>query len=158
VGVRVGDTDPWWGPLEEELRQVEFGGKSWILTADLDALKSAPIPEGVRLLPPSDPYTQLRDRDTIVEKKYHREVWKAVGAPGTILTNGKIAGIWRSRKSGRKLAFTVKPFGSLPQRERTALHDEAEQVAALRGASSVDIQFADEDDSGATRTGTTATG
>jgi hypothetical protein len=158
VGVRVSDTEPWWGPIKDELRQVKFRGTSWILAGDLDALRSAQIPQGVRLLPPSDPYTQLRDRDTIVEKKYHQEVWKAVGAPGTILINGRIAGIWRSRKSGRKLAFTVKPFGSLSQRERKVLHDEAEQVAALRGASSVDIQFADEDDSGTTRTGMTSTG
>jgi hypothetical protein len=158
VGVRVGDTDPWWGPIKEELRQIEFGGTSWILTDDLDALRSAPMPKGVRLLPPSDPYTQLRDRDTIVDKKYHREVWKTVGAPGTILTDGEIAGIWRSHKSGRKLAITIKPFGSLPQRDRKALHDEAEQVAVLRGASSVDIQFADEDDSDMTRNSTTSTG
>jgi hypothetical protein len=150
VGVRVGDTDPWWSPIRDELRQVEFGGTSWILTGDLDALQSAPIPNGLRLLPPSDPYTQLRDRDTIVDRKYHREVWKTVGAPGTILIDGKIAGIWRSRKSGRKLALTIKPFGSMPQRDRTALTDEAEQVAALRGASSVDIEFADQDDSGTT--------
>jgi hypothetical protein len=155
VGVRVGDTGPWWSPIRDELRQVEFGGTSWILTGDLDALQSAPIPNGVRLLPPSDPYTQLRDRDTIVDKKYHREVWKTVGAPGTILTDGKIAGIWRSRKSGRKLALTIKPFGSMPQRDRKALNDEAEQIAALRGASSVDIEFADEDDSGTTSTTST---
>jgi hypothetical protein len=155
VGVRAGDTGPWWSPIRDELRQVEFGGTSWILTGDLDALQSAPIPNGVRLLPPSDPYTQLRDRDTIVDKKYHRQVWKAVGAPGTVLTDGKIAGIWRSRKSGRKLALTIKPFGPMPQRDRKALNDEAEQIAALRGASSVDIEFADEDDSGTTSTTST---
>ncbi|UQU62222.1 winged helix DNA-binding domain-containing protein [Couchioplanes caeruleus] len=147
VGVRVGDTGPWWSPVRDELRQVEFGGTSWILTGDLDALQSSAIPDGVRLLPPSDPYTQLRDRDTIVDKKHHRAVWTTVGAPGTILTDGRIAGIWRSRRSGRKLAFTIKPFGSMPQRDRKALNDEAEQIAALRGASSVDIVFADEDDS-----------
>jgi hypothetical protein len=104
------------------------------------------MPKGVRLLPPSDPYTQLRDRNTIVDRKYHREVWKTVGAPGAVLTDGKITGTWRSRRIGRKLALTIKPFGSLPQRDRTALHDEAEQVAALRGASSVAVEFAGEDD------------
>jgi hypothetical protein len=142
VGVRVGDTNPWWSPIRDELTQVEFGGTSWILTADLDALQSALIPNGVRLLPPSDPYTQLRDRDTIVDKKYHRDVWKTVGTPGTVLTDGKITGTWRSRKSGRKLTLTIKPCGSMPQPDRKALNDEAEQIAALRGASSVDIEFA----------------
>ena len=71
AGIHAGDTDPWWSVVEDELTQVEFGGTAWILTEDLDALRSAPTPKGVRLLPPRDPYTQVRDRETIVDKKYH---------------------------------------------------------------------------------------
>lgn len=141
VGIHVGDTDPWWGLVEDELTQVDFGGKSWLLTEDLDALRSAPKPKGVRLLPPRDPYTQMRDRDTIVDKKYHREVWKTVGEPGAVLAHGKIAGIWRPRKSGRKLTITIKTFGPLPARDKSPLQHEAEQIAPLRGASSVDVEF-----------------
>jgi hypothetical protein len=142
VGVRVGDTDPWWSLIEDELTQVEFGGRAWVLSDDLDMLRSASMPKGVRLLPPSDPYTQLRDRDTIVDKTHHREVWKTVGAPGTILVDGEIAGTWRPRQSGRKLAFVIDTFGSLSHRDRSALQDQAEQVAALRGAASADIELA----------------
>ena len=141
AGIHAGDTDPWWSLVEDELTQVEFGGTSWILTEDLDALRSAPTPKGVRLLPPRDPYTQLRDRETIVDKKYHREVWKTVGEPGTVLADGEITGTWRPRKSGRKLTITVKTFGSLPDRDKKSLQNEAEQVAPLRGASSVDVEF-----------------
>jgi hypothetical protein len=43
----------------------------------------------------------------------------------------------------------------MPQRDRKALNDEAEQIATLRGASSVDIEFANEDDSGTTSTTST---
>jgi len=32
-------------------------------------------------------------------------------------------------------------FDSLPKREKKSLQDEAEQVAPLRGASSVDVEF-----------------
>jgi hypothetical protein len=141
AGIRASDTDPWWGPVQDELTPVEFGGTSWILTEDLDALRSAPTPKGVRLLPPRDPYTQLRDRETIVDKKYHRDVWKTVGEPGTVLADGAITGIWRPRKRGRKLTITVKTFGSLPDRDTASLQTEAEQVAPLRGASSVDVEF-----------------
>lgn len=141
VGIYTGDTGPWWSLVEDELTQVEFGSKSWILTEDLDALRSAPKPKGVRLLPPRDPYTQMRDRETIVDKKYHREVWKSVGEPGAVLANGKIIGIWRPRKSGRKLTVTIKTFDSLPDRDNKSLQDEAEQVTPLRGASSVDVEF-----------------
>ena len=141
VGMQPGDTGPWWSLIEDELTPVGFRGTSWILTEDLDALRSAPIPEGVRLLPPHDPYTQIRDRETIVDKKYQREVWKSVGDPGTVLAHGKIVGIWRPGKSGRKLTITVKAFGSLPDRAKESLKNEAEQVAPLRGASTVHVEF-----------------
>jgi hypothetical protein len=141
TGVHAGDTDPWWRSVEDELTPVGFGGRSWVLTEDLDALRSAPMPKGVRLLPPRDPYTQMRDRETIVDKPYHREVWKTVGEPGTVLAGGRITGTWRPRKSGRKLTMTIKTFGSLPDRDKRSLLGEAEQVAPLRGASSVDVEL-----------------
>lgn len=46
LGVRAGDADPWWNPVEEEMTQVDFDRKTWILTEDLDALRSAPPPGG----------------------------------------------------------------------------------------------------------------
>lgn len=141
AGIYARDTDPWWTLVEDELTPVEFSGTSWILTEDLDALRSAPTPKGVRLLPPRDPYTQMRDRETIVDKKYHREVWKMVGEAGTVLAGGKITGTWRPRKNGRKLTITIKTFGLLPHRDKKSLQGEAEQVVPLRGASSVDVEF-----------------
>lgn len=141
IGIRASDCEPWWSLVEDELTRVEFGGPSWILTEDLDALRSPPTSTGVRLLPPRDPYTQMRDRDTIVDRKYHRDVWKTVGDPGTVLVDGKIAGTWRPRKRGRKLTIAIKTFGSLPERDKRPLRDEAEQIAPLRGASTVDVAF-----------------
>ena len=141
VGINAGDTDPWWSLIEDELTQVEFGRKLWILTEDLHALRSAPKPKGVRLLPPRDPYTQMRDRETIVDKEYHREVWKTAGEPGAVLANGEVTGIWRPRKSGPQLTITIKTFDPLPKRDKKSLQDEAEQVAPLRGPSSVDVEF-----------------
>ncbi|HEU5023317.1 MAG TPA: winged helix DNA-binding domain-containing protein [Spirillospora sp.] len=142
LGVRAGDAGPWWSLLDDEMTEVEFGSrKTWILTEDLDALRSAPTPKGMRLLPPRDPYTQLRDRETTVDKQFHRDVWRAVGDPGTVLVDGEIAGVWRPRKSGRKLTIRVTSFGSLPARNKKPLQAEAEQVATLRGASYVDVEF-----------------
>jgi hypothetical protein len=141
LGVHTRDTEPWWTEVHEDLTPVEFGGTSWILTEDLDALRSAPEPEGVRLLPPRDPYTQMRDRETIVDKRRHRELWMTVGDPGAVLVDGKIAGTWRTRKSGRKLTVTIKTFESTPARDKKLLADEAQQIAPLRGASSADVVF-----------------
>lgn len=145
VGVYAGAVDPWWTTLSDELTPVEFdGSRAWILADDLDALQSPP-PEtgGVRLLPPGDPYTHMRDRGTIVDKKYHREVWKSVGAPGAVLADGTIVGIWRPRKGGRTLALTIKTFRSLSTELRKQLREEADHVAELRGASAVQVEFED---------------
>lgn len=141
VGIRAGDAGPWWNLLENELTQVDFDGTTWMLTEDLKARSSAPTPKGTRLLPPRDPYTQMRDRETIVDRKYHRYVWKTAGEPGTVLTAGRITGTWKPRKNGRKLAVTIKTFSSVPDRQKKPLQNEVEQIAPLRGASSVDVRF-----------------
>jgi hypothetical protein len=141
LGVNAGDTGPWWDPLHDELTPVEFSGRSWILTDDLDALRSAPQPEGVRLLPPRDPYTQLRDRQTVLDKVHHRHLWKTVGEPGAVLVSGRIVGTWRPRKSGRRLTITIDTFTPLRASDKRLLRSEAEQVATLRGASSPEVVF-----------------
>lgn len=141
VGVRTGDVDPWWSALEDELAPVEIDGRrAWALAEDLDVLQAPPEPRGVRLLPPRDPYTQMRDRDTIVDEELHREVWKTVGEPGTVLADGRIAGTWRPGKSGHKLTLTIKPFRPLSTKLRNQLHAEAEHVAELRGASTLQVE------------------
>ncbi len=142
LGVYTGDVDPWWTTLEDELTPVDVDGRrTWLLAEDLDALQSPVESHGVRLLPPGDPYTQMRDRDTIVDSRHQAEVWKAVGAPGAVLADGAILGIWRPRKSGRTLTLTVHTFRSLDSRRREQLHQEAEPAAELRGASSVRVEL-----------------
>ncbi|MEA5118688.1 MAG: winged helix DNA-binding domain-containing protein, partial [Propionicimonas sp.] len=95
LGLRARDVAPWWNLVEDEVAQVEFAGKAWMLAEDLGALRSAAMPSGVRLLPPRDPYTQLRDRHTVVDPDRHRAIWKTIGEPGAVLVDGEIAGSWR---------------------------------------------------------------
>lgn len=139
LGVRAGDVDPWWSNLEDELVEVDFGGRAWALAGDLDALRTATMPTGMRLLPPRDAYTQLRDRGTIVDKAHHRAVWRTSGDPGTMLADGEIVGTWRARKSGRKLRVELEAFEALSRRHQEALVAEAESIAPLRDTSSVSV-------------------
>ena len=139
LGVRAEDAWHWWALVEDELTRVDDGRTAWVLTADLDALTSSRMPTGLRLLPPHDPYTQQRDRATIVDPAHHREVWMPVGDPGAVLADGRVVGTWRPRRSGRRLTLTVRTFASPPALDASLLRDEAEHVAALRGASAVDV-------------------
>ncbi len=142
LGVRTGDADHWWSLLEDELVPVELDGKqAWILADDLDRFESPSVMRGLRLLPPSDPYTQMRDRDTIVDRRHQREVWKTVGAPGAVLADGEIVGTWRPRKSGRTLTLTVKTFRPLGSRSSEHLREEAGKVAQLRGAAALKLDI-----------------
>jgi hypothetical protein len=144
LGVRPGDVEPWWSTLADELSPVDVDGRSaWILAGDLDALRSPPQAAGVRLLPPHDPYLQMRDRASIVGTKHHAQLWKTVGGPGAVLADGRIVGTWRPRKSGRTLTLTLETFEPLDVAVREEVRTEAEQVAVLRGASAVQLEFAD---------------
>ena len=139
LGVGAGDAHSWWSLVEDELTEVDAGGRRWLLGSDLDVLRAPPSPVGVRLLPPRDPFTQLRDHSTILDERHHSSVWRAVGEPGTVLADGRIAGTWRPRTRGRALTLAITPFGRLSARVEERLQDEAARVAALRGASSVEV-------------------
>lgn len=140
LGVRAGDVDDWWTPAEPDLVEIDVDGRrAWLPSVDVDALRSAEPVTGLRLLPAGDPYTQLRDRETILAKEHHRAVWRPTGAPGTVLADGRLVGTWRPRKQGRRLRLTVTSFE--PIAHRGLLESEAEQVAGLRGAETVEIAY-----------------
>ncbi|MEV0077209.1 winged helix DNA-binding domain-containing protein [Nocardia neocaledoniensis] len=143
VGIGSGDAEPWWEAIAEELTPVDVDGRrTWILTEHVDDLRPADA-RGVRLLPPGDPYTQMRDRATIVDSKHQRAVWKSVGAPGTVLADGAVAGFWRPRKHGRTLTVTVTLFAPIRAALRKQLREDARDVARLRGAERVEVEFDD---------------
>ncbi|GAA1859537.1 winged helix DNA-binding domain-containing protein [Brevibacterium marinum] len=141
LGVRSREAESWWNLLEDEMTEVDFGRRTWILTDDRDALRSPRTPAGVRLLPPRDPYIQGRDRETIIDKELHRDVFTTVGDPGTVLVDGRIVGIWRARKKGKKLSMSVTAFETVSARAKKAVESEADEVASLRGAASVEVDF-----------------
>lgn len=144
VGIAPAHARQWWLLVEEELREVNLGdSKAWVLADDLDILRSPPGPRGLRLLPPGDPFIQLRDRETLVpDRKLHPKIWKLVGAPGTALHDGRLVATWRSRRSAKKLSIKVEPLDRLTSRQRGRIKEEAESVARLRCCSSVDVEFA----------------
>ena len=129
----------------EDLTEVEVGGRSLWLPADrAEALRSAPPPRLVRLLPPSDAYLLPRDRDLLVPDRARQgEIWRTPGSPGALLVDGEIEGVWRARKKGRtRLEITVTAFGTLSAEVRAAAEDEARRVAEARGIAEAVLKFA----------------
>lgn len=145
----------WVGTTRGELRAVwpgaglvevdADGRKAWIAEPDADALAGAAVPRTVRLLPPSDPYLQARDRALVVPDPAARKVlWPALGPPGAVLVDGEIVGAWRARATGRRLLrINVMIFGGISPRDRAAVADQAKIVAAVRGIDEVSVGYDD---------------
>lgn len=129
----------------QDAAEVNLDGKPVFLAPqDIPALGNPPEPDFVRLLPPSDPLLQARDRITLVpDKDNHKAVWRIIGNPGVILAGGEIAGTWRAKARGRKsLDLTISPFWTLHRQIRAAIEAEAERIAAARGFPATTVSFA----------------
>ncbi|CAN5556297.1 crosslink repair DNA glycosylase YcaQ family protein [soil metagenome] len=130
-------------PDDLESVQVE-GRKTWIPEEQVEPLRQASASaDRVRLLPPSDPYLQARDRDLLVGDKAERKaVWRILGNPGVILVGSEIVAVWRARAAGKAgVEVTVQPFDGVATAVRTGIDAEADRVAAVRGANDVRVRY-----------------
>jgi hypothetical protein len=127
------------GPLVDELAAdgavepvtVE-GERAWVVAGDLDV--PGEPPSGVRLLPYFDAYSvgcHPRERvfpGAASERALNRGQG---GNYPVLLVDGTVAGVWHQRRSGRKVAVTVEPLGSLRAAQRRALDDEVTRVGEI---------------------------
>ena len=121
-----------WDEVAGELVEVDGG---WLLSEDRPALESPPSAEGIRLLPPGDPYLQKPNRTLLApDEALRKRLFRPVASPGAVLRDGRLAGLWRQKAKGRKLEITVEKVGRV---RRADLEEEARRVAELRGAPEV---------------------
>ena len=132
--------DRLWARVDPELAEVaREEGAAWLLRGDLEDLEAPPRAEGVRLLPPSDPYLSQPDRETLVpDPGLRKRLFRPVASPGAVLVDGRIRGIWKVRARGMRSVFEIEELGRVP---RLGLGDEAERVAALRGSSGLEVTW-----------------
>src|SRR3954469_3408670 len=110
--------------------EVEVEGeRRWLLADDVDRLGEAP--DVTRLLGPFDLFLQARDRSLLVEDPVlAKDLWRTLGRPGGVLSDGEIVGTWRARKAGAAVTVSV---GLWRPADRGAITDQAERLAAFRG-------------------------
>lgn len=123
-----------WAGVERELAEVAVGTRrAWALAGDVAALHSPPTAAGVCLIPPGDPYLQKPNRPLLAqERDLRKRLFRPVASPGAVLKDGRLVGLWRVKAKGRKAEISVEKLGRLARRD---VEDEAQRVAALRGAS-----------------------
>ncbi len=99
-----------WKTVIDEIETVNlFGENRYILSDDKELMLSPPQPEReVHLLGGHDPYLGLQDRDVILDNKArHKQIWQTVSNSNTVLWQGKIVGMWKSKKRGKGLEIEV---------------------------------------------------
>ena len=103
--------------------------------ADAGALESPPAAEGIRLLPPGDPYLQKPNRPLLApDPELRKRLFRPVASPGAVLR-----GLWRMKLKGRTAEVTIEAFCRLP---RGVIEEEAQRVAQLRGAAQAAVVLA----------------
>jgi hypothetical protein len=124
-----------------EVQEVDFDGRrALILAADARAFASPPAASGARLLPPFDPYLDQRDRATLwPDPQVRKRARSGIGAPGVVLVDGEVAGLWRPQKKGKRLVVAVEPLSRAARRAGDAIAAEAEILAPHRGASNSSV-------------------
>jgi uncharacterized protein YcaQ len=143
--VTAEDLALWWGgfgpargtrmlaALEEEAVEIAVDGEpAWASARDVRAMASAKTPDVARLLPAFDPWVAGASRRVAaqLDPKHKARVYRPQGwfSP-VVLVNGRMVGVWKHERKGRRLVVEIEPFERLPAWARAQLEDEAGRMA-----------------------------
>ncbi|MFD4670870.1 winged helix DNA-binding domain-containing protein [Lentzea sp. NPDC058450] len=120
---------------KEGLVEVTVDGVAAWLPEDVEIVDAEP--PDVRLLPPTDPYLQARDRDLLLpDKAAQKDIFRILGRRGAILVDGEIAGSWQGKVvSGKRYEVTATPYRPLPD-----LLPETELLAQAKGLDDASVK------------------
>ncbi len=124
--------------LGEEVAEVDVEGTpGWMLREHAQEATTEEPPERlVRLLPGFDMWVigAARDAAALLDPTQKKRVYRNQGwISPVLLVNGRMDGVWRHERKGRRLTVTIEPFGKLPKWVRTGADAEAERLAAFLG-------------------------
>ncbi len=130
-GLNVRDLRAGWDAITPHQLEVEVAGRpAWVPEARMTDLDEQPrgVPH-VRLLPAFDTYILgHKTRDLIEDGAYASCVKGGGMLPAMVLLDGRILGIWRTNRTGRKVAITVEPFEPFSQEIEAAIAAEVADI------------------------------
>ena len=128
--------------LADELEPVDVDGRcAWLVAGDADVPTGTHGP--VRLVPEYDCYVigaapPGAQRAAVVPRAAGNRIFDRGGGPfPAVLVDGVVAGVWKRRRSGKRLELTVELFRRLTRDERAALDDEAPRIGEFVGADAI---------------------
>jgi hypothetical protein len=145
TNMKASDAREIWARVAAELVAVDVDGRpGWVLRSDLRLLERASI-DGpvVRLLPYFDAYLLgQKDKGHLVDAAHYKRVYRPAGwLSPVLLVDGRAAGVWSHARKGKVLAFRVEAFAKLPRPVRTAVQEEAEDLARFLGTRDARVTF-----------------
>jgi Winged helix DNA-binding domain len=143
------DLARWWGvqpanggrmleALGEEVAAVDVeGSPGWMLRPHAErAAAGEPTERVARLLPGFDMWAigAARDASALLDPAEKKRVYRNQGwISPVLLVNGRMEGVWKHERGGRRLTVSVEPFGGLPKWARAGVAAEAERLATFLG-------------------------
>jgi uncharacterized protein YcaQ len=122
--------------LDKEAVEVDVEGRRvWALAQSVHEMASAKPRDTARLLPAFDPWVIGVSRAADQLDPAHRaRIYRPQGwISPVLLVNGRMVGIWRHERRGRRLLVEMEPFVQLPAWARAQLEAEAERLAEFLG-------------------------
>ena len=143
------DLGRWWGglgpgparrrieALGEEVTQVDVEGQPmYVLERDVRELTKAEPVHSVRLLPAFDQYVVAATKhpEELMPGAFANRVYRPQGwLSAVLLVNGRMDGVWKHERKGKRLVVTIEPFAPVPKVVRRDAEAEAEGVAGFLG-------------------------
>jgi uncharacterized protein YcaQ len=144
AALTVEDLAQWWGfgpargarmlaALGDEAVEVDVESqRAWVLARDVRDMASAKSPNAARLLPAFDPWVigASRRAAALLEPGHKARIYRGQGwISPVLLVNGRMVGVWRHTRKGRRLLVEIEPFGMLSAWARAQLEAEVERLA-----------------------------
>jgi len=133
--------------LGEEVSAVTIAGDNagWMLRDDVAAAAAARPRGTVALLPGFDQYVvaAARGDSPVLAAEHKARVYRPQGwLSPVLLADGRIEGVWRHERKGRRLALQIEPFGDPGEAVRAGAASEAARLATYLGAEELDVSWA----------------
>jgi uncharacterized protein YcaQ len=124
--------------LGDEVVEVDVEGTAgWMLREHAEeAAGEEPPKRLVRLLPGFDMWVigAARDAAALLDPAQKKRVYRDQGwISPALLVNGRMDGVWKHERKGKRLTVTIEPFGKLPKWARKEAEGEAERLAGFLG-------------------------
>ena len=142
------DVGRWWGPgpgtakrwiesLGDEVARVDVEGEPmYVLERDVRELSKATAVRSVRLLPAFDQFVvaATKHAERLMPGAFANRVYRPQGwLSPVLLVHGRMDGVWKHERKGKRVVVTIEPFVPLTKVVRRDAETEAKRVAAFLG-------------------------